>query len=105
MTSQLAAAGGERSLEVFEASLAAERAAERHLVRSIVRGIVFGVPVGIAFFIGLLAAAIGDKQAWYVWVSLGGGIGVLAAVLFGVLGGVTLSAHKLDEVDRGVHDG
>ena len=39
----------------------------------------------MAVFIGLLALAIGDQQPWYVFVSLGGGMGTVAACLFGLL--------------------
>ena len=48
---------------------------------------------------GLLLLAIGDKTEWYVVVGLGC-LGVLAAVLFGMLAGVTLNAHALDVVNH-----
>jgi 4-hydroxybenzoate polyprenyltransferase len=101
MSSDLVPSEGERSLDRFEASLAAERGAERTLMRSIAKMIVIGTPIGIIFFMALLALAIGGKTEWYVIVGLGGGLGVLAAVLFGMLGGVTLNAHALEEIDRG----
>ena len=101
MSSDLVPSEGERSLDSFEASLAAERGAERHLMHSIAKMIVIGTPLGILFFMGLLALAIGGKTEWYVVVGLGAGLGVLAAVLFGMLGGVTLNAHALEEIDRG----
>ncbi|MEX1007688.1 MAG: hypothetical protein WD271_07550 [Acidimicrobiia bacterium] len=101
MSSELVPSESEHSLDSFEASLAAERGAERTLMRSIAKMIVIGTPVGIIFFMALLALAIGDKTEWYVVVGLGGILGVLAAVLFGMLGGVTLNAHALEEVDRG----
>jgi hypothetical protein len=62
---------------------------------------VIGVPVGIAFFIVLLTIAVAGETEWYVIVGLGAIMGVLAAVLFGMLGGVTLVAHALEDVDRG----
>lgn len=99
MSSELVA-HAEVSTEVFEASLHAEEDAERKLMRSIIKSVVIGIPVGIVVFIGMLALAIGDDTEWYVWVLLGCLMGTLAAVLFGVLGAVTLSAHKLDEIDR-----
>ena len=102
MSSELVPSEREGSLDSFETSLAAERSAERTLMRSIAKMIVIGIPVGIIFFMGLLALAIGDKTQWYVVVGIGGILGVLAAVLFGMLGGVTVNAHALEEVDRGI---
>jgi Mg/Co/Ni transporter MgtE len=99
MSSEVAVAG-EQSTSSFDASLEAERAVERELMRSVIRAIVFGVPIGIAVSLGLLALAISDKADWFVWVGLGVGGGVVGALLFGVLAGVTLAAHKLDVVDQ-----
>jgi hypothetical protein len=93
----------------FEASLAAEREAEQMLMRSVTKSVIIGVPVGIVFFIALLAIAIGGDTEWYVILGLGSALGLVGAVLFGMLGGVTLVAHALEEVDRGgpipVHQG
>jgi hypothetical protein len=100
MSSELVVTDDSRSQGTFAASLEAELAVERELMRSVLRGIVLALPIGIAFFVGLLAIAISDKTAWYVWVGLGVGSGVLGALLFGVLAGVTLMAHKLDVVDQ-----
>jgi hypothetical protein len=91
------------TLDTFDESLAAEQSAERAMLRAIMRGIVMAIPVGIAVFVIMLAIAISDKSAWYVWIGLGIVMGLVAAVLFGMLGGVTLSAHTLDDVDRRVH--
>ena len=78
-------------------------------MRSITKSVIIGIPLGILFFMGLLALAIGGDTEWYVIVGLGAILGVLAAVLFGMLGGVTLVAHTLEEVDRGgpipIHQG
>ena len=63
--------------------------------------IVIGVPLGIAFFILLLTLAVAGETEWYVIVGVGTIMGVLGAVLFGMLGGVTLVAHVLEDVDRG----
>jgi Mg/Co/Ni transporter MgtE len=101
MTSEVAVPEGGQELDSFERSLAAERVAEQTLMRSITKSIVIGVPVGIVFFIALLAIAISDKSEWYVVVGIGAIMGVIAAVLFGMLGGVTLVAHTLEEVDKG----
>jgi hypothetical protein len=90
----------EASPDVYEASLHAEEDAERALLRSIIKSVLIGIPIGIVVVVGMLAIAIGDDTEWYVWVLLGCLMGTLAAVLFGVLGAVTLSAHKLDEIDR-----
>jgi NO-binding membrane sensor protein with MHYT domain len=100
MSNELVATRAEASPEVFEASLHAEEDAERKLMRSIIKAVAIGIPVGIVVFIGMLALAIGNDTKWYVWVLLGALMGTIAAVLFGVLGAVTLSAHKLDEIDR-----
>jgi Na+/H+-dicarboxylate symporter len=100
MSDELVATDAEASPDVFEASLHAEEDAERTLMRSIIKSVAIGIPIGIVVMIGMLAIAIGGDTEWYVWVLLGVLMGTLAAVLFGVLGAVTLSAHKLDEVDR-----
>jgi Mg/Co/Ni transporter MgtE len=101
MSSEVAVPESGQELDSFERSLAAERVAEQTLMRSITKSIVIGVPVGIVFFIALLTIAISDKTQWYVVVGVGVIMGVIAAVLFGMLGGVTLVAHTLEEVDKG----
>ena len=85
----------------FDVALSAERAAEQTLMRSITKSIAIGVPVGIAFFIVLLTIAVAGQTEWYVIVGLGAIMGVIGAVLFGMLGGVTLVAHVLEDVDKG----
>jgi NO-binding membrane sensor protein with MHYT domain len=90
----------EASTDVYERSLHAEEDAERKLMHSIIKSIVIGIPIGIVVFVGMLAIAIGDDTEWYVWVLLGALMGTIAAVLFGMLGAVTLAAHSLDEIDR-----
>jgi len=85
----------------FDSSLAAERGAERTVMRSIVRFIAIALPIGIAFFIGLIALAVGDDLEWWVILGIGTLLGVVAALLFGVLGGATLAAHAFEEVDKG----
>ena len=52
----------------------------------------------------MTAIAISSKTEWYVWVSLGVGLGVIGAVLLGSLAGATLNAHKLDDVDLHTYD-
>ena len=93
-------AAAEATPEVYEASLHAQDYAERHLMRSIIKSTLIGIPIGVVVFVGMLAIAIGDSTEWYVWVLLGTLMGVIGAVLFGMLGAVTLAAHKLDEIDR-----
>ena len=85
----------------FDSSLAAEQVAVNTMMRSITRSIVICLPLGIAFFIGLLALAVGDDLEWWTIIGLGSLLGVLGAVLFGMLGGVTVAAHTLEDVDRG----
>jgi uncharacterized membrane protein len=85
----------------FDSSLAAEQVAVSTMMRSIARSIVICIPLGIAFFIGLLALAVGDDLEWWTIIGLGSLLGVLGAVLFGMLGGVTVAAHALEDVDRG----
>jgi hypothetical protein len=86
--------------ERFEASLEAEHDAERDLLKSLVKSILVSLPIMIAIFVLIAAIAFSDKTDWYVWLSFGVGIGVIAALLLGSLAGATLNAHKLDEVDR-----
>jgi hypothetical protein len=100
MSSELVPTGDEPQLDSFETSLAAEHAAEHHLMVSIAKAIAIGVPFGIIFFVVLLLLAIGDQTEWYVVVGIGAGLGVLAAVLFGMLAAVTLNSHVLDVVNR-----
>ena len=88
------------STDVYETSLHAEEDAERKLMHSIIRSIAIALPIGIVVGIGMLAIAIGDHTEWYVWVLLGALMGTIGAVLFGMLGAVTLAAHELDEIDR-----
>jgi hypothetical protein len=94
----LATAGGATT---FDTSLAAERGAERTVMRSIARSIALLVPLGVAFFIGLIALAVGDQLEWWVIIGIGTLLGIVAAVLFGMLGGVTMAAHAFEEVDKG----
>jgi Mg/Co/Ni transporter MgtE len=101
MSTELVAQPAVQTLDSFDRSLAAERVAEQTLMRSITKSIVIGIPVGIVFFIALLAIAVADKTEWYVVVGIGAIMGVIAAVLFGMLGGVTLVAHVLEDVDKG----
>ena len=94
-------AHAERGDDSFDASLAAERVAERTVMRSIVRSVAIALPLGIAFFVGLLFLTAGDDLNGWVIVGIGTLLGVLGAVLFGMLGGVTLAAHAFEEVDKG----
>ena len=84
----------------FEESLAAEQDAERGLMVTVVKTILISLPVMIGIFLLMTLIAISDKTEWYVWVSLGVGLGVIGAFLLGALAGATLNAHKLDDVDR-----
>jgi len=101
MSSELVATTTAQPLDPFETSLAAERAAELTLMRSITKSIIIGVPVGIAFFILLMTFAVAGQTEWYVIVGIGSIMGVVGAVLFGMLSGATLVAHALEDVDRG----
>lgn len=85
----------------FDSSLAAERTAERTVMRTIVRSIAIALPIGIAFFVGLIALSVGDDLEWWVVLGIGTLLGVVAALLFGVLGGATFAAHAFEEVDKG----
>src|SRR5262245_54728804 len=90
--------------ERFEASLAAEQAAERNLWVTVAKTILLSLPVMVGIFLLMTAIAISDKTEWYVWVSLGVGLGVIGACLLGSLAGATISAHRLDAVDRATYD-
>ena len=80
--------------------LAAEHAVEQHLMLSIAKMIAVGIPIGIIFFIGLPRDRDRRRNRVVRDRRLGGVLGVVAAVLFGMLGGVTVNAHALDEVDK-----
>ena len=86
--------------ERFEQSLQAEHDAERDLLMSLVKAILISLRIMIGVFVLMTAIAISDKTEWYVWLSLGVGLGVIGAFLLGSLAGATLNAHKLDAVDR-----
>ena len=101
MSSELVPTEGEQPRDSFETSLIAEQAVEQRLMRAIFTSIAIGIPIGIIFFTALLAVAVGGDTEWWVIIGLGCGLGVLGAVLFGMLAGVTLSAHAMEEVDRG----
>jgi hypothetical protein len=85
---------------VFATSMAAGSSVERALMRTIYRTTIMGIPLAILLFVGLLAVAIGDQVDWYVLIVLGTFMGLVAAALFGMLFGVTLTADALDELDR-----
>src|SRR3954462_14811225 len=95
------AAAAEPSQDSFEVSLDAEKAVEITLMRSITKCIVIGIPVGILFFMALLWLPVDGDTEWYVIIGLGCGLGLIAAVLFGMLAGMTLNAHAMEAVDRG----
>jgi hypothetical protein len=78
-------------------------AVERGVMRSIVRGVIVALPVPIAALIGMLALAVSNKEPWYVWAGLGGGLGIYAAGFFGVIFGVMIAAHRLDQLDEPDH--
>lgn len=101
MSSELIPSSTAGTLTSFDTALAAERQAESIMMRSITKSIVIGLPVGIGFFIVLLTLALAGEAEWYVIIGLGSLLGVLAAVMFGMLGGVTLVAHVLEDVDKG----
>jgi len=86
--------------ERYEDSLAREHEAERDLLKALVKAILVSLPILIGIFVLIAAIAISDKTEWYVWLSLGVGLGVIGAFLLGALAGATLNAHKLDDVDR-----
>ena len=90
-----------QSRDSFDTALVAEQAVEVSMMRSIIKSIIIGIPIGVLFFMALLWLAVGDDTEWYVIVGLGCGLGLIAAVLFGMLAGVTLTAHAMEEVDRG----
>ncbi len=96
------AAGTPAAVSAFDTARAAERVAEQTLMRSVVRSVAIGLPIGIAVFVGILALAVGDDLEWWTILALGSLMGVLGAVLFGMLGGCTLAAHVFEDVDRGV---
>jgi hypothetical protein len=85
------------------AALARQLTVERGVMRSILRGVIIALPVAIAVLIGMMALALSNKQPWYVWVGLGAGLGIYAAAFFGMIGGVTISAHRLDQADEPDH--
>jgi hypothetical protein len=102
MSTEVAVADGATTSR-FEASLEAEHEAERDLMKALVKAVLFTLPVTIAIFVFIAAVAISDKVDWYVWLSLGVGLGVIGALLMGSLAGATMNAHKLDEVDRATY--
>jgi hypothetical protein len=88
----------------FEESLAAEQAAERGLFVTITKTVLISLPIMVGIFLLMTLIAISDKTEWYIWVGLGVGLGVIGAILLGSLAGATISAHRLDAVDRATYD-
>lgn len=103
MSSQVAVRDSTHSTR-FEESLAAEQAAERGLFVTITKTVLISLPILVGIFLLMTLIAISDKTEWYVWVSLGVGLGVIGAILLGSLAGATISAHRLDAVDRATYD-
>jgi hypothetical protein len=104
MSTEVATRGGTSPSSRFEQSLAAEQVAERGQWVTIGKTIVLSLPIIVGIFVLMTAIAISDKVDWYVWLSLGVGLGVLGACLLGSLAGATLAAHRLDAVDRATYD-
>jgi hypothetical protein len=78
--------------------------AEHSMIRAGVLGLVISLPVMIALLVGMMGIAIGDMEPWYVWVGLGAGLGVYAALFLGSVSGVLTSATRLDEVSKEIGD-
>jgi hypothetical protein len=78
-------------------------AAERGVFRSIVRGVIVALPVAIGILIGMMALAFADKEPWYVWIGLGTALGIYVAAFFGVIFGVMIASHRLDQLDEPDH--
>jgi hypothetical protein len=85
---------------VESGGLERQLAAERTMVRSVILGILIALPITIAVAIGMMALAMSDRVSWYVWIGLGAGVGVYAALFFGTWGGVVHSTHQFDELDE-----
>jgi hypothetical protein len=100
MSTEVSVPEGNAGSSTFQESLLREEEAERHLLKSLIRTILISLPISIAFFLLLVGLAISDDTDWYVWVSMGVGLGCVGALLLGSLAGATLNAHKLDDVDR-----
>jgi hypothetical protein len=82
------------------AAIQRQLAVERGVIRSILRGVIIALPVSIAVLIGMMALAFSNKEPWYVWLGLGAGLGIYAAGFFGVIFGVMIAAHRLDQIDE-----
>jgi hypothetical protein len=72
---------------------------ERQMVRGAIKGLIIAVPISIAVLVGMMALAMGDAQPWYVWLSLGAGMGVYAAGFLGTVGAVLVAGEKLDKLN------
>jgi hypothetical protein len=77
-----------------------EVAAEQALWRALLKGILIAVPLMIAFWVLMVAVAVGVNDAdWAAWLGMAAGIGVLAGVFFGAWAGFVSKSHTLDEID------
>jgi hypothetical protein len=72
---------------------------ERAMVRGAIKGLLIAIPISVAVLIGMMALAMGDTQPWYVWLSLGVGMGVYAAGFLGTVGAVLVYGAKLDKLN------
>jgi hypothetical protein len=83
-----------------------ERRAEHALFIDCIRDVVITVPVTVAFWVGLVALAVGRKEPdWGAWLGMAAGIGVLAGLFFGVWIAFVRNAAQLQKTDtRAVND-
>jgi hypothetical protein len=108
MAGHIETSGQRSSLETNEPIAIVEEAAERALARSIVKSMLISVPLMIAFWVLLVAVAVGNKDPdWGSWLGMAAGIGVLAGVFFGAWAGFVAKAHVLDDIHHkgDGHDG
>jgi hypothetical protein len=100
MAGQIEPSEERSSLETNEPIAIAEEAAERALARSIVKSMLISVPLMIAFWVLLVAVAVGNKDPdWGSWLGMAASIGALAGVFFGAWAGFVAKAHVLDDID------
>jgi hypothetical protein len=90
--------------ETFEARVEQARATERTLMARVTKASIFAVPICIVIWVGIVSIglAMAGSGNFEVALPMGGGVGIVAGVFFGMWWGFLRTADEFEELDRGV---